>query len=272
MHSIFFELGPLTIHWYGVFMALGFTGGLLNWIWLGRKLGRDAQFCSDLMFWVMISGILGARIAYVLENWQVYAADPASIVRIDQGGLVFYGGFVASGAAVVIFALRKKVKILSLLDFVITSVPLAHALGRIGCFMNGCCFGSCTSSPLGVQFPKGAAPWMEHYKAGLIDKAADLSCSVHPVQLYESCYNFLLYILLVWLFRRTKQVGVVSAIYLMLYSVGRFSIEFFRGDRGERVAVGALSIGQFISIPLFVTGLALLVYLVRSKKQKAEDL
>jgi phosphatidylglycerol:prolipoprotein diacylglycerol transferase len=251
-------------------MALGFIGGLLNWMWLGRRRGYDAQFCSDLMFWVMISGILGARIAYVMENWSDYAGNPLSVIRIDQGGLVFFGGFVASGIAVVVFSAIKKIRLLPLLDFVITSVPLAHALGRIGCFLNGCCFGSCTTMPVGVRFPKGSLPWIEHYSEHLIDKTADLSCRVHPVQLYESAYNFMLYIFLVLVFSRTKRTGLVSALYLVFYPLGRFVLEFFRGDRPERVAVGGLSIGQFISIPLFLVGIILLLWLMLKGRQNED--
>ncbi len=266
MHSICFEIGSITIHWYGVFMALGFMLGLMNWIWLGRKHGHDTQFCSDLMFWVMVSGIVGARIAYVFENWSEYAADPLTILFINQGGLIFYGGFVASGAAIIYFAKKKREPILPLFDFVITSVPLAHALGRIGCFLNGCCFGRCTTLPIGVQFPKPSAPFILHRSQQLIEKTATLSANIHPVQLYEASYNFMIYILLILIYRRTKRVGIVSAVYLMLYSVGRFTLELFRGDRGERMAVGQLSIGQFMSIPIFLLGVVLLVVLGRNQE------
>lgn len=259
MHQICFQIGSLTIYWYGVFMALGFTFGLLNLIWLGRSRNYDTQFCSDLMFWLMISGIVGARIAYVLENWSEYAAAPHTIFLINQGGLVFYGGFVAAGAAIVIFALKKKVKILPLIDFVITSVPLAHAFGRVGCFLNGCCFGKCTNLPIGVRFPKPSPPWFEQWSHNIIAKTATLSASVHPVQLYSSACNFMIYIVVLLVYRRSKRAGVTLAVYLMLYSVGRFVLEFFRGDHGERVSVGALSIAQFISIPIFILGLALIV-------------
>ena len=263
MHSICFSLGPLTIRWYGVFMALGFIGALLNWIWQGRRNGYDSQFCTDLIFWVMVSGILGARAAYVMANWtEQYAAHPMDIIRIDQGGLIFYGGFVAAGAAVTIFAKRRGIGLLSLLDFVITSVPLAHALGRIGCFLNGCCFGCVSNVPLAVCFPKGSFAWLEQFRQHLIDSSAPCSLGVHPVQLYESAYNFVLFAVLAVVFRRTRRVGLTTSIYLMSYSVGRFVLEFFRGDRPERVEVGGLSIGQFVSIPVFVVGVLLLITVV----------
>ncbi len=266
MHSVLFEIGPLTLHWYGVMMALGFLAGLINWIVLGRTRGRDAQFCADLMFWIMLSGILGARVAYVLENWSEYAAAPLAILRIDEGGLIFYGGFAAAGAAIFLYARRQKVAAIPLLDFVLTAVPLSHAFGRIGCFLNGCCFGSCTTAPLAVHFPKGAPAWAAHYQAGLIDQYATASQSVHPVQLYEAGYNLLIYGLLVWIFRRSVRTGFVSAAYLLLYALGRFALEFFRGDRGDRLAVGALSIGQFASLVLLCVGMLLLVRLLLKRK------
>lgn len=272
MHSICFTLGPLTIRWYGVFMALGFTGALLNWVSQGRRRGYDSQFCTDLMFWVMLSGIGGARIAYVLENWNAeYAGHPLDIIRIDQGGLIFFGGFVAAGAAVAIFAVRRKIQLISLLDFVITSVPLAHALGRIGCFMNGCCYGTLTSLPIGVHFPKGSLPWQEHLAEGVLQQSAAVSCAVHPVQLYESLYNFLLFILLFFVFRRSRRAGLVSGLYLVLYSIGRFTLEFFRGDRPERLAVGAFSIGQFVSIFVFAAGVLLLTAVLLRKTPEVKD-
>lgn len=260
MHPDLFSIGPITVHTYGVMMALGFLAALGNWILLGRRMGYTAPFCSDLVFWVMVSGIAGARAAYVLENWQDYMAAPLSILRVDQGGLVFYGGLVAAGAAIVVFARRHRLGLVPFLDFVVTSVPLAHALGRIGCFLNGCCFGSRTVSAwCGVRFPKASIPWYSQYHEHLLGADAPASLPVHPVQLYEAGFNLVVYGLLVWLFRKRLRPGVVMAAYLMLYAIGRFSLEFWRGDRGERLEVFQLSIGQFISIPLLMLGLAMLV-------------
>jgi phosphatidylglycerol:prolipoprotein diacylglycerol transferase len=271
MHSVFMELGPLTIHWYGIMMALGFIAGIVNWSLLGKRLGRDYQYCTDLMFWVMVSGVLGARIAYVWENWAAYAGDPISILRFDQGGLIFYGGFVAAGIAIVVRARLCKERIVPLMDFVMTSVPLAHALGRIGCFLNGCCFGSCTTSPLGIAFPKGSAAWIAQYGIGQISLTAEKSLPVHPVQLYEAGYNIFIYVFLVWMFRRSRYAGSVSVTYLLLYAVGRFVLEIFRGDRGERLAVGMLSIAQFVSILLFVIGLLLLLLVWARKSSRSPE-
>lgn len=271
MHPDFLSIGPLMIHSYGVMMALGFLAGLGNWILLGRRRGHSAQFCTDLMFWVIVSGIVGSRVAYVLENWAVYAADPLSIVRVDQGGLIFYGGFVAATAAVILFARRHKMPMASLFDFVVTSVPLAHALGRIGCFLNGCCFGSCTSVAAHVQFPQHSIPWYSQLRDGVIDNSAACSHPVHPVQLYEAAFNFLVYGVVVWLFRRRLRPGMVTGVYLVLYAIGRFSLEFMRGDRADRLAVQQLSIGQFVSLFVLLAGLAVLAVIHYTAKIKAND-
>lgn len=261
MHPDFISIGPFSIQSYGVMMALGFLAGLGNWILLGRRENRSPQFCTDLMFWVIASGIVGARLAYVVENWSVYMADPLSIIRVDQGGLIFYGGFVAAAAAIVVFGRRHKVPLARLFDFVVTSVPLAHALGRIGCFLNGCCFGSCTTAAPHVQFPPYSIPWHSQLREELIETSAACSLPVHPVQLYEAAFNFLVYGVVVWLFRRKLRPGMVTGVYLVLYAIGRFSLEFMRGDRADRLAVQQFSIGQFVSLLVLLAGLVVLAVL-----------
>ncbi len=254
MHPDFVTVGPLTVHMYGVMMALGFLMGIGNWILLGRRDGRSTAFCTDLMFWVMVSGITGARVAYVLENWEYYAASPLTVFRIDQGGLVFYGGFIAAGAALVLYAKRHRQYLPGLLDFVMTSVPLAHAFGRIGCYLNGCCYGGVTGSRFGVCFPRHSLAWHTQVGEGLLSADAARSLAVYPVQLYEAVFNVAVYGILVLLYKRRLRAGTVTAVYLILYAAGRFALEFFRGDHGERLAVGSFSIGQFVSVLILAAG------------------
>jgi phosphatidylglycerol---prolipoprotein diacylglyceryl transferase len=254
MHAICFKLGALTIHWYGVFMALGFLAGLANWVWLGRGRGRNAAFASDLLFWIMVFGLLGARVAYVLTNLSSYAARPYAVFFVHEGGLVYYGGFIGVALALPVFARRRGVSVLALYDFVVTSLPLAHALGRIGCFLNGCCFGRPWGGCAAVRFPHGTLPWWAHVDAGLIPRTALCSAAVHPVQLYEAACNLLLYGLLVALYRRRPRDGMLTALYLVLYPAARFGLEALRGD--ARPTWASLSLGQWISLALMLTGLA----------------
>jgi phosphatidylglycerol---prolipoprotein diacylglyceryl transferase len=256
MHAICFKLGALTIHWYGVCMALGFLAGLANWIWLGCVRGRNAAFASDLLFWVMVAGLLGARTAYVLTNLSSFAGRPYAVFFFHEGGLVYYGGFIGAAVALPVFARLRGLSVLALYDFVVTSVPLAHALGRIGCFLNGCCFGRPWDGCVAVRFPDGTLPWWAHVEAGWIPRTALRSAAVHPVQLYEAAFNLLLYGLLVVGYRRRPRDGMLTALYLFLYPAARFGFELLRGD--TRPAWAGLSLGQWTSIALVLAGLAVL--------------
>ena len=252
MHPVFLKLGSVTIYWYGVFMALAFLAGLVNWTTLARREGRDPQFCSDLLFWVMLAGLAGGRLAYVLSNAAHYAANPLHVLFLWEGGLIYYGGFVGGILAVLAFARRRHIPMLALLDFAITALPLAHALGRVGCFMNGCCFGSRLDHWPAVSFPAGSPPWDRHIDLGWITNASRCSLPIHPVQLYETGLNLALYVLLLAVYRRPHRHGMVTATYFLVYPPGRFLLEFLRGT--ERLHVGALSAAQTLSVALIALG------------------
>ena len=265
MHPICFEIGGLQVHWFGVMMALGFLAGLLNWTWLGRRGGRDFNYCSDLLFWVMVAGVLGARLAYVLANLADFLAEPATIFRIDQGGLIYYGGLLGAIAAMLVFARKKQESAWSVFDLVVTSVPLAHAFGRVGCVLNGCCFGRLHENWPAIRYPSGSLAWWQHLHMDMIDRSALQSMPVHPVQLYESICNLLIYVLLVLVYRRHRRAGIVAATYLMVYPVVRFLLEFLRGD--ERLRYGTpLSVAQYMSILLFACGCAIMVRITRQSR------
>ena len=268
MHSELFSIGGLVIRGYGLMMALGFVLGLMNWVWLGRRSGRDFTYCSDLLFWIMVSGIAGARAVYVLFEWDYYREHPLLILRIDQGGLVFYGGFLFAGLALAVFARRHRESLVSLLDFVMTSVPLAHAFGRMGCFLNGCCFGRPCDGPLGVRFPAESPVVWHQVTFSLIPRGAAQSLPVHPVQLYEAALNLLLYAVLVWTYRRSPREGRATALYLLAYAVIRFATETFRGD--DRLRWLGLSVSQHASIGLFLTGVVVLAWTRYAKPRTAD--
>lgn len=249
------SIGPLTIHWYGVMMALGFLTGLLNWTLLGRPRGRNFQFCSDMLFWIMIAGIVGARLAYVVSDFSYFAAHPLHIVRVDEGGLIYFGGFLGAWLALFLFARRRKAPFFELADLVVTSLPLAHAFGRVGCFMNGCCHGTVTHCFLGVFYPQRSIAWYDQLQRGLLGADATQSLPVHPVQLYESTFNLVLFAVLLLVWRARRRPGMVGVVYLLLYPIGRFLLEFLRGD--DRIRWGAFSVAQWVSIGLFVAGLVL---------------
>lgn len=240
MDPVCFYIGQRPIYWYGVLVAAAFLAAVAHWNRLGRKEKRPPGFGSEMGFWMMLCGIVGARIAYVAANWSMFSTDPLEILRIDRGGLVFYGGFIGAAAALVVMARVRREPVLRLGDFAVTGLPLGHAIGRIGCFLNGCCYGSPTT-----------LPWCVH---------SNDACR-HPTQLIESLLNFVLYGLLLRFFGRRKKDGEALALYLMIYPPGRFLVEFLRGD--ERLRWLGLDAAQGISVLLLIAGAALWVMLRR---------
>ena len=229
------------------------TGFVLAW-WLIEKLSGRKDL-SNLMMALMIGGVLGSRIAYVIEHWSAeFAARPLSVVRIDQGGLMFYGGFVLSFAVFFGWCFVKKERPLALADLLSAVLPLGHAFGRIGCFFYGCCYGRDSDAWCAVTFPAGSPSWYEHGRR---------TVSVLPTQLFEAAALFALFaaLLAFWhrkTFMRGFGEGALTGLYMIGYGVIRFGIEYLRGD--PRAAVGPFSISQTISVALVATGLAFLAF------------
>lgn len=241
MDPVCFYIGTRPVYWYGIMVALGFLACVAHLTILGIREGRSPAFGSDLAFWLMLAGIIGARIAYVVANINYYLQDPWAIIRVDQGGLIYYGGFLGAFLAGIIFARIKQLNILALADYVVSALPLGHAFGRIGCFLNGCCYGAVACVPWSVS-QQGAAR--------------------HPVQLYEAFLNLVIYALLISAYRRRKRDGEVLAIYCITYPLGRFLLEFFRGD--ERLGWHGLSYAKIISLVIVAVGLT--IWLAISKR------
>lgn len=239
---IAFSILGRPIYWYGIMVALGFLGAVWHWNHLARRQGLPEGLGSDLGLIVIVGGILGARVAYILSNLDHYLAHPLEMLRIDQGGLIFYGGFILATLAVIVFARVRGLPLLRVGDFTVSALPLGHAMGRIGCFLNGCCYGAPTD-----------VPWATYVADAMR----------HPVQLYEASFNFILYAVL-HLLLRTARTGQVVAVYLMSYGTWRFLIEFLRGD--DRLRTGGLDAAQLISLGLILIGAGLALGLRRTPR------
>ncbi len=282
MFPTLFSLGPLTIHSFGLMLACAFICACAVLRRIGRGTHRDSDYTSSLLVWCMVSGVAGARIAYVIEHWSAQFKDtPGAIIRIDQGGLMFYGGLIGALLALAIFARVHKEKTLDIFDFVAVALPLGQTFGRIGCFLNGCCHGRICHGFPGVTFPHFSGPWQEQFQAGLITRATERSLPVLPSQLFEAVGCALIFLLLLKLYRFNRR-GLVTGVYLACYGALRFCIEFTRGD--ERISLGefpcapvqwlaahnalpspiaALSIGQLISIIAIAASIPILVIALR---------
>ena len=224
---------------------------------------------------MMVSGIVGARIAYVIEHWRSeFAGNLLEIIRVDHGGLMFYGGLVLAVAVFFAYTIAKRLPLTKTADLFTVLIPLGHAFGRIGCFFNGCCYGR-RCDAFGVAFPIHSPAWYEQVDAGLIASSAAKSLPVIPVQLIEASGCLLIAVALVLFFIRRYPLnekaadvkgGAVAGAYLIGYATLRFALEFLRGDL--RAAVGPFSIAQAISIALVALGFA---FLASSRVKREAD-
>jgi phosphatidylglycerol:prolipoprotein diacylglycerol transferase len=246
VHPVLFTLFGHPFYAYGACAAVGFLAAVWLWGRMGRSSGRKKEDAGDLGAALLLSGIAGARAAYVAANWSFFARNPAEIVRIDHGGLIFYGGFLAGCLALVLFARLKKWKLLDAADFAIVGLAAAHAWGRVGCFTRGCCHGGVAAKPwLGVVYPADcdAIP------------AALQGIPLYPVQLAEALLLGVVTVVLWRAWHKPHAPGAVFGLYLLLYPPIRFCLEFFRGDE-RQAAAGFLDIAQAVSIALFAIGIA----------------
>lgn len=239
------QIGPLAIHWYGLMYLAGFGMAWLLGRWRVRHMpGQlDLRDLEDIIFYGVIGVILGGRLGYVLfYKLDEYLAHPLSVFSIWQGGMSFHGGLIGVTLAMLLFARKRNMTLLQIGDFVAPLVPLGLAAGRLGNFINGELWGRPTTMPWGMSFP--AAP----------DQLAR-----HPSQLYEmGLEGFALFVLVWWFARKPRPTGQTSAVFLMGYGVFRFVLEFTREpDDYLGLLAAGLSMGQILSIPMVIIGLAL---------------
>jgi len=275
MDPIAFKIDSFAIYWYGILVAGGFMAGL--WTASRRCIidKLDGKVISDLGVWIIIAGMLGARAMYVITYWDdQYAGEPIwQVLDFRGGGLVFYGGFIGAVLAVILYTrFHGKQPFWKIADAFAPSIPLGHALGRLGCLMYGCCFGVACDLPWAIQFPAYSLAYDAHAAFGQVPGDATHSLHVHPTQVYSALLNVALYGGLAWLYRRKRFDGQVFAVYLVGYSVNRFVVEFFRGDySAEGMWFGWMKPGQQLSLFLLPIGIALIVILRRLATVKLQD-
>jgi phosphatidylglycerol---prolipoprotein diacylglyceryl transferase len=266
VHPIAFQWGSLTVHWYGIMMALAFLAGLWTASRRGRREGVPPEKIVDLGPWLVIGTIVGARALYAATYWKNLMQDPlfprapwTEVFMVQRGGLVFYGGLIGAVLAGVLYARIKKLPVWKLADIVAPSIALGYVFGRIGCLLNGCCYGKICNLPWGIRFPNQSFAWQQQYLAGLVGKNGS-ALPVHPTEIYDALLNLLLYFGLAWLYRRKKFDGQVFATYLLCYAVTRSIVESFRGDYTPVHIHSALHLtpAQLVSIGVFAAGMALL--------------
>ena len=264
MHPIILQLGSFKLPAYGLLVACGYLAGIFYIFRRAEAAGFKKEALSDLIFYTVISGMLGAKLFYAATYWEDFGADfmsrAAYLARSFQYGFVFYGGLL-SGAAVFFFMARRlKLDSLRAADLFAAALALGHTFGRIGCFLAGCCHGRPTSCPMAVTFTSPASEVSPFF----------LGVPLHPTQLYEAGGNLAIFLLLNAALGRTLRgklpAGAVTALYAALYSALRFSVEFLRGDDRGALRLG-LSPAQLISAAVFVAAAAVFVKL-KAKYEK----
>lgn len=250
------NVGPLTLHTYGVLLAIAFLAGLYVAARLARKDGMDAARVTDLGVYVLIAGLLGAKLLLVVVEWGHYKVNPGEIWSLLQSGGVFYGGLLGALPVAWLLARRYGLDGWRTADVLAPGVIVGQAIGRLGCFAAGCCHGKPADVPWAVRFT-------DVYAARSV--GTPLDTPLHPVQLYESLAAFAILGVLLWLFPRRRFYGQIVMMYGLLYAVARFAIEFVRGDAARGfVFGGVLSTSQFIAILMILAVGAFWPYLVKN--------
>lgn len=243
MHPIIFKFGKITIYSYGVLLAIAFSTAMIIAMKKAKKEKLDPNIIIDLSLTLILSAILGARSLFVILEWKQFSSNPMKIFYLSDGGLVFYGGLILGAISFWIFCKLKNLNILQFTDIFAPSVAIGQAIGRIGCFFAGCCYGIVTNSAIGCHFPT------TH------DHLAHI-----PTQLIESFSCFILFLILNRIYNNKKFNGQVLSSYLIGYSILRFTIEFYRGDDRGGIFFHYLSISQFIGVFGLILGISLYLF------------
>ncbi|MBR7139163.1 MAG: prolipoprotein diacylglyceryl transferase [Lentisphaeria bacterium] len=252
MSPIALQIGSLSIRWYGVMAALGLLAATVILNSNRKYINMTKEQCSNAIIVALIAGVLGARIFYVVQFFDLYRDNLVEIIRIDRGGLVYYGGFILAVVALFVYSRIEKIDFVRMWDGFAPALAVAHTFGRIGCFLNGCCYGKPTEFFTGIAYPAGSDPARRYGEAPL-----------HPVQLYEAAENLLCAVLYFYLVRKAPR-GVAVSSYFIIYGVLRFVNEFARGD--HKLIWNLFTPAQLIGIVLITAGTIMLTVFLRRRE------
>src|SRR2546428_4776562 len=254
MYPRLLELGPITVYTYGVLLAAAYLLGLKLAMVRAKARGLDQTRVLDLGIYIIISALVGAKLLLLVTDFQTFKNDPRELLTLARSGGVFYGGLILAVVVALWYIQRVGLPLWTTCDAFAPGIALGHVIGRFGCLFAGCCYGKPTSKPCGITFTHSFAA---------VNVGTPLGTPLHPTQLYEAGAELLILIVLLVTERKGRPfAGRTFWLYMLLYSISRFIIEFYRGD--ERGAVGIFSTSQFISIILAPLAVGMLVYLARA--------
>jgi phosphatidylglycerol:prolipoprotein diacylglycerol transferase len=247
-------IGPLEIRWYSLAIMVAIVSAVIISLWQAKKKGMSTDIIISLVPWVLLGGILGARMFHIFDHWSYYMANPGLILNLQQGGLAIWGALLGGVLAAVICTLVKRIPLRKLLDIAVPGLLVAQIIGRLGCIINGDAYGGPTTLPWGFIYihPQAMLP------PGL------MGIPTHPYPVYDMLWNGLVLILIMIFRPRFKQDGIAFATYLGMYAVGRFILSFVRQ---ERILFWGLQEAQVVAIFILIgVGVAWLLLLKRQSK------
>lgn len=242
MKNELLTIGPFTVYGYGLMIAIGILAAYVTAEYRARKLKMEYDQIAYIAIWCVLGGFAGAKILFWITEWKAILGKPIIILQTISDGFVVYGGIIGGILTGYLYSRVKKLDFRQYFDLIIPSIALAQGFGRIGCLLAGCCYGCRTNSIFSITFHDS--------------DFAPNNVALVPTQIYACVLDFLLFAFLLFYSKHKKADGQVAAVYLIYYSIGRFILEFFRGDL-ERGNVGIFSTSQFIGIFVCIVGIGL---------------
>jgi phosphatidylglycerol:prolipoprotein diacylglycerol transferase len=261
----------IPVFGYGMMMFVGFSSA--TWLASRRvlRIGQPSEVIWDMMSWALIPGLIGARLTYLLQNWNEVFGGKQGVQLIIatgalwDGGIVFYGGVIGGIVGIVIFCRRRNISSLAMFDVIAPSLFVGEGFGRIGCFLYGCCFGRACNLPWAVRFPPDSLTFDKLVERGTVEPNAAATIPLHPTQIYSSLAAFVLAGILSWYFRRRPFDGAVLALAWILYPINRYILETLRDDEPGRLGTD-FTFSQLMSMALVISGVGAMYYFSRQRK------
>ena len=258
MHPILFSVGDWPVYSYGVLLAAAYLIGLQLGVVRARRAGIDPARVMDLGIYLIIAALVGAKLMLIAVDWEYFRAQPRELLSLVRAGGVFYGGLIAAVAVGLWLVRRYKLPVWTTADLMAPGIALGHVVGRFGCLMAGCCYGRPTDVPWAITFTDPLAA---------TNVGTPLGIPLHPTQLYDAGAELLILGVLLFTERKGRPfAGRTFWMYLLLYGISRFIIEFYRGDASRGTVMAGLSTSQFVSLLLVPLSLLMLAVLRRQRQ------
>ena len=258
MFPTLFRIGPVDVHSYGTLLMVGFLSAILLSRRQARRMGLSADLPLDLGVWVLVAAVVSARVMFVALNWDYYSPRPAEVLYIwRQSGLSFHGGLLGGVLAGVLFSWRRGLSFWTVADMVSPGIALGYAIARVGCLLNGCCYGVPTELPWGMTFP-------------LYPDSQITTDPSHPTQIYAALGSLAILAVLLRARSRLTVPGRLFLLYLMLYSVLRSGIEVLRRGATADIAIDGVTQAQVASAIIFTAALFAFIWLGRTGRNRGD--